>query len=204
MTKYTITEALLKLKITSKKITDAVEELLVGFTTTNSKTVVPVGFKNQEEFKKEAGSRIDRVSDLIRFRDRLKGAIVSSNATTRVKVGQQEMTVAEAVERKQSITFKKLVLSKLQSNLVTLENGANQRNSQLDRQADEFIKGLTTAAESDRLQMRKTWIESNLTVLVTADNLRSTIEKLQNEIEEFETNVDVALSVSNARTEIEV
>lgn len=51
--------------------------------------------------------------------------------------------------------------------------------------------------------LRKTYIENNKYDLIDPLDVASIMEKLENEINEFETEVDAALSVSNALTVIE-
>ena len=55
---------------------------------------------NEEEFKKRTTSDFQSLNDLIKRRNQVKNAIVSSNAVTKVTVGGQTMTVAEAIEYK--------------------------------------------------------------------------------------------------------
>lgn len=56
----------------------------------------------------------DKVMGLISYRHKIKALVVQSNACTKVIVGKEEMTVAEAIERKQSIQYEKDLLEVMQ------------------------------------------------------------------------------------------
>lgn len=204
---YTVTEALVKLKLTDKKIADATTQTLVGYVTTQGNPVVPAGFKNVDSYRNEVKSRLDSVEGLIRFRDRLKKAIVESNARTSVTVGSKLMTVAEAVEAKTSVAFKKLLLQRLVGQMLTLENQVNTLNANVESKVDSVVQqhmnGLSSTDE-ERLNYRNKWLQANRATLVTHEKLRESINSLQKEIEDFESNVDVALSVVNAKTVVDV
>ncbi len=207
-TKLTVTEGLVKLKLTQKKIADAQGRLHCGTVGTKGSRTVVAGFKDNEEYKREIKSRLDTVNGLLLYRDSLKRAIITSNANTKVKIGSREMTVAEAIEFKQSINIKKSLFELLNKNLNTLNAQLNQANANLDARADAFVtqlfNGNANATEEDRKKARENWIENNRAVAITHDSLKDTVEKLGEEIVEFEGSVNVSLSVCNAKTEIEV
>jgi hypothetical protein len=207
MATYTVTEALVKLKLAQKKIDAGIANTLTGVIgSKGTSTMAPAGFKNTEEFKNEVKKRLDSVCGLIDFRNRLKKAIVESNAKTTVVVGSKNMTVAEAIETKNSIESTKNLLSKLVSDWTTLESLVNQKNASLETRADQYVTQLfqmnAGASEADKASARKNFIENNMNVIVTYENTRNLIEKLKNDIDEFESNVDVALSVVNATTSV--
>lgn len=207
MTELTITEALVKLKLADKKIEQATSSVLVGWVVTNGSKAVPAGFPNVDSVKTEIQKRLDSVQGLVRHRDILKKAVVESNARTPVKVGNQQMTVAEAIETKQSIKHRKALLSKLESELAHHEKSINTINAQLEVKADQYVTNLfqgAVADENQRQQARKNYIEANTAYLLTHDSTRKVAERLRQEIDEFETNVDVALSVANAKTLIQL
>lgn len=208
MAAYTVTEALVKLKLASKKIEDSIIGNLTGVLATKGATVAPAGFKSVEDYKSEVKKRLDSTNGLIEFRDKLKKAIVESNARTSVSVGRKTMTVAEAIETKHSIAAKKLLLEKMVNDWRNLETQVTQRNSNLEARADQYVTQLfqqnPSATEGDKVLARKSFIENNAAIIVTHDTIRESIERLKNDIDDFETNVDVALSVVNATTTVSV
>lgn len=209
MATYTVTEALAKLKLTNKKIENATSQVLIGYTVTGGNKTVPPGFRDQEEFKKEVKARLDSAAGLVAFRDKLKKAVVESNARTKVVVGKKEMTVAEAIETKASIKNRKALCLHLTNNLMMMKTRVATHNASLDGKADEHVSktfgaSAATVPEADRAACREAYLKNNTAYLVTHDSLESYTDQLRDEIEDFEMNVDVALSVVNARTEIHV
>ena len=94
----TITRALSSLKNLDKKI-----EKLIG-----SAVFVSVRgeLRQPDNDSLRAVELLQQIQDLQTHRDKLKSAIVISNANTRVKIAKETMTVAEAIERKKSIKHK--------------------------------------------------------------------------------------------------
>lgn len=206
MSEYTVTEALVKLKQATKKIEDATKYTFVGQVATKAASVAPAGFKSVDEFKQEVKRRLDSVNGLITFRDKLKKAIVESNARTNVVVGSATMSVAEAIETKHSITAKKALLVKLVTDWQALERDVNAKNSNVEARADQYVTTLFSqnpaAGEEEKSRARTQFISNNTAIIVTHDNVRNVIEGLKTDIENFEANVDVALSVVNATTKV--
>lgn len=204
----TVTEALNALKLTNKKIEDATGRVVIGFVTTAGSKNVPAGFSSRDEYVNEIQSRLDSVNGLVRYRDNLKKAVVVSNARTTVKIGSAEMTVAQAIEQKESITYKKKLLNHLETQFNTAQQQVDRHNATLEGRADEFVTKVAAAGQTmtaeERMNTRKRWIEENTASLVTANNTRKTIDSLREEISNFESNVDVSLSVVNAKTVITV
>lgn len=208
MTEYTVTEALVKLKLANKKTEDATRYTVTGVVATKAAVVPPAGFKNVEDFKSEIKARLDSVTGLIGFRDKLKKAVVESNARTEVVVGGKIMTVAEAIETKHSIAAKKALLNKLVTEWRALEAVADQKNATLEQRADQYITQLFSqnvgASEADKATARKNFIENNTALILTHDVTKGYVEQLKADIDNFETNVDIALSVVNATTKVTV
>ena len=61
--------------------------------------------KTVQEFLDDAVSKLQSANDLINYRRALKSAVLQSNAVTKVTVADKEMTVAEAIEYKNSISL---------------------------------------------------------------------------------------------------
>lgn len=109
-----ITQALARLKLLRKRIENTIED---GEFIKMKTKKVPFDI---EEFTRHAKASHQSFKDLLTFYNKIKSAIVISNATTNVSIGGKSYTVAEAVERKRSIEFEKDLLErmKLQHNLV--------------------------------------------------------------------------------------
>ena len=167
-----------------------------------------------DTFKDNMKSGYQKTIDLIARRDAMKRAVVLSNATTKVNVGDNSYTVAEAIELKNhGMEFKKALLQYLSAAYGSAQNEFNKNNDEaLEKKAEKYILDVIAAQpkdskmsiDSDAMKaLRKTYIENNTYDLVDPLGVAKVIEALDAEINEFNTEVDAALSVSNAVTVIE-
>lgn len=200
-TTYTVTRALVELKTVAKKINKLI----------NNSTFLDYDVPNQKRNHDAvdcAVSNYQAVRDLINFRNRIKYAIIASNAVTKVRVGGQEYTVAEAIDMKESVGFLRELLDKLrtQRNSVrsTLEYHNQQAQAKLDRLLEvEFGKGQKSDV-THISSITDAFMKSNRGELVDPLNVDEKILQLEETVEGFEREVDFALSESNATTHITV
>jgi hypothetical protein len=116
MTVITVTDALAELTLLQKRIESARAALEKGnLITVVEVGKVPTGFKSREEYEVNAKALVQRVQALLDRRRAIKRAIVLSNASTRVTVAGEEMTVAEAIEMKNFIAYYEAILDTMQS-----------------------------------------------------------------------------------------
>ena len=102
MEKMLVTQALNELKLLDSRIEDATNNaIFVIAAKKNEKKVNPNLTK--EDFEIRSKAFYQSIMDLIERRKKIKAAIVASNAVTKVTVHDEEMTVAEAIERKSTI-----------------------------------------------------------------------------------------------------
>jgi len=67
----------------------------------------------QKDFESKAASDFQSINDLIDRRSRIKSAIVKANATTQVTVGNKTMLIADAINFKSAIVFKRNLITRL-------------------------------------------------------------------------------------------
>ncbi len=162
----------------------------------------------EEDFKKKTQAEHQSLNDLIKRRNAIKNAIVLSNASTNVQVAGQTMTVAQAIEYKQTITYKRALLDnfKLQRQRVIVDSEAHRQRVQ--NKIDDNIRiicGKDTKPDANTLQTISDGITKGDPIDVFDPlGLEETIKKLENEIHEFSANVDYVLTESNALTNITV
>jgi len=167
-----------------------------------------------KEFQESIKSGYQKAIDLMKRRDAMKRAVVLSNATTKVKVGENEYTVAEAIEMKNhGMEFRSALLRQMNSAYVTAQNDlARNSGETLEKKAEKYVLDVIAAQPKDSKMtvdseamktLRKTYIENNTYDLVDPLDVAKIMETLDAEINEFNTEVDAALSVSNALTVIE-
>lgn len=202
----TVSRALTELKTLNTRIEKKVNEAQFIYGCKQSSKKVD-GIQTREEFGQNAKSQYDSIVDLIDRRNEIKTKIVQSNAETKVKVGDYEYTVAEAIERKSSIELDKLLLNKMkqQYNFVLID--VQRKNDQVDAQLNEHLTtvfGAEVKQKEDSTLLTENFRKQHGYEIVDPLKLKDKIDKLEKEIEDFETEVDAVLSESNAINKITI
>jgi hypothetical protein len=164
-----------------------------------------------DELKEHMKSNYQKVTDLITRRNAIKRAVVLSNAITKVIIGGVEYTVAEAIEMKNhGIEHYALFLGHIKREYASAKREIETNNGdKLEAKADTYITTLYGNSDMKNLSeevqsTRKDFIASQTYELIDSIGVESVIEELEKTIDEFIVDVDSALSVSNALTEIEI
>jgi hypothetical protein len=198
-----ITQGLAELKLLDKRLSKRLDGPAWAAVSTKTNRV------NEDELKKSAEAFYKSYMDLVSRRDTIKRAIVLSNAKTAVTIGGTwKGTVAEAIEYKSSLTYKKKLLDKMKENVLGAEveykNAVEERDSRLDRLlSSELGKDVKTNPDTIAA-LSASFQESNKIVIVDPLNLKSKASELEEEIDAFEANVDWVLSETNGKTLIDV
>lgn len=195
-----VTQALAELKLLDKRLQKGLER--VNWMAVSTK-VRPV---NEKKLEETAKAEYQSYMDLVNRRQAIKQAIVQSNATTKVKIGQWEGTVAEAIEYKTAVAYKEKLLAVMKHQVVTTnqQRDAEELNmaTRLDRLlASELGKDVKT--NPDTIQALTTsFRENNKVAVVDPLDLEEKTRALEDELESFTSNVDWALSEANGKTTI--
>ena len=202
---FTLTRALVELKLYDSKIEKAIKELKPVSYAIN-KIVVDYR-QTKEEFLDNYKAQMQSVSDLRKNKTTLKNALMKANAETIVKIGEKEYTILEALNRKNDIRTEQLLISQLKNHLnnaiartenikndieANIERTINSRSSSSSNQSKDYVQ---TIRDSYKDQMPE---------LVNADVVEKLITEKEAEITEFIAEVDFALSEINAITKIKV
>jgi len=203
----TITEALVKLKTLDNRIQRAVSVL-------NPVTVVtgknsPRGFNTTVEFEGKAKADFKSAQDLIKYRQTVKGAIVAANATTPVVIGGKTLTVAQAIERKNSIKYEKTLLSQISQNYASILRHQISLDMEAEKKLETQLlavlgKDVKSRDSSEAEAQTKLFWDNNKPRIIDPLDSKKLIESLEKDITEFEGEVDFRLSEANAMTKIEV
>ena len=207
----TVHKALAELKTMDDRISKAIRETTYVLAVKHS--AEKINGMTVANFKEKMRSGYQKATDLIARRDAMKRAVVLSNATTKVKVGENEYTVAEAIEMKNhGMEFRSALLRQMNSAYVTAQNELNRNSGEtLEKKAEKYVLDVIAAQPKDSKMsvdseamktLRKTYIENNTYDLVDPMDVAKIMETLDAEINEFNAEVDAALSVSNALTVI--
>lgn len=207
--KMTIHKALCELKTLNSRILKTIQN--ATFVVANKHSNSKIAGLTIQEFNDLTKSDYNRAIDLINRRNAIKRAVVQSNAVTKVKIAGQEYTVAEAIDMKNcGIEFSEQLRGKMNSDLAKAKKEADKNNGKdLEKRADEYIKSLYGAVDSKNMSddIKKThsdFITSQTYELVDPLDIQEKIDALEEKNVSFIVEVDAALSVSNALTEIEI
>lgn len=209
----TVHKALAELKIIDDRINNAI---------TSGTYVIANKHSNQkihgmtiDEFRTQMKADFQKVSDLIARRNAIKRAVVASNAVTKVKVGDTEYTVAEAIEMKNhGMEFKEYFMRAISSQYVRAKNELDLNSGDpLEKRAEQYVlsviqaqpKDSKMAVDSDAMKnLRTQYIKDNQYDIIDPIGVKDVIDGLDTEVSEFLTEVDAALSVSNAITVLDI
>lgn len=206
--KISITEALTELKLYDSKINKALSSST--FVGAKKKSSDKVGVTTLDNFINNAKSGYQSISDLIVNRAKIKSAIVQSNALTKVEVAGRTYTVAEAIERKNSIEYDKNLLMEMKAQWSKYSNAVLKENAKVDAQVDKMLETFLgkdsekKISETDLSTISDPYREKNEFELIDPLNLYEKIQDLESQIDAFEAEVDTRLSISNSITYIEV
>lgn len=211
--KMTVHKALAELKIIDDRINNAI--VSGTYVIANKHSNTKIHGMTIDDFKTSMKSDFQKVSDLIARRNAIKRTVVASNAVTKVKVGDVEYTVAEAIEMKNhGMEFKNTLKMYIERQYTNAKNEFDKNSGDsLERRAENYVlsviqaqpKDSKMAVDSDAMKnLRAQYIKDNTYDIIDPIGVKDVIEKLDNEISGFITEVDAALSVSNALTMLDI
>lgn len=204
-----LTRALAEVKLLEKRVAKQSSELQPIAVKVGGKIKQP--FQVEEtKFKADVQSAWDSITDLIKRRQKIKRALNKANAETEVTIGDQKMTIAEAIDMKSFI--------KNQENLLNyLRQEKARSNTQIERINEKVNQGLQKLLEQhfskegnarpkqeDMQEISEPYLKNNQAALVDPINIDEKIKELQKQIDEFILNVDFSLSEINSKTEITI
>lgn len=182
--------------------------LLIGAKKKSADKVNSTDYTKEQYVQKVEAELQSHEADVARF-SRIKSAVVLSNATTKLMVGDREMTVAEAIETKSTIQYKKDLLARMKSKRREIYSSVEIYNDKVEYNLDNQLASLgvkdkNSAAGENLASFMEQYRNQNAWEVIDPLKLDEKIAALEDEILEFETNVDVALSQSNALTTITI
>jgi hypothetical protein len=200
----TITRALSELKLQQKKYDKKVEELQVIAIKQGTKLRRPFMGQTPEDFSDKSKAAYQSLMSTMDRIIMIKTKIDESNAKTKIKIGQVEMTVQQALVEKKFITLKKSLLRKLQDLKATNNRDLENAELELTRSAEDFRKVFAgngnNKSEADIETAVENYKKSEEISIVDAIGIDNEIAKLDAYIDDFESNVDFVLSESNSKT----
>lgn len=206
--KMTVHKALAELKMLDKRIIDSISG--AQFCTPNRASNTKIGGVEIAEAKDAMKRQFQSCQDLINRQIAIKKAVILSNAKEKVTINGVEYTKAEAIAmHNQGMEYKDALLTQLTNQYKSAQSYCDRHNIDLPeeaaREAERFYANDTSDNKAEKIKKAiDDKIESGTYSIVSGVDITNEIEKLKSEIDAFMTEVDAALSVSNAVTEIEV
>ena len=203
----TIHAALSYLKTADKRITKALDtDTYVTYAKVGADKINGV---SAPKVKEEMKSSYQAVTDIIKTVEAIKKAVSKSNAENTIIVCGDEMTVAEAIYMMQyGINVKKSLLQNLRTQYASARNSVDRYNRDVEQRADKFIESMFGSKEKatgqEAINARDAYIRQNTYEVIDPVGLMDKIKSLEVWINEFETEVDGAIQVSNATHTIEI
>lgn len=206
MEKMTIHRALSELKLIDAKIEKAIAAVNPSGIYQKDKLIN--GQTKEEEFEKDAKGYYDQALSLIARKTMIKSAIVQSNGKATVVIAEKTMTVADAINAKATVKFKKTLIQSLVGRHRAVVANMNNNNTLVQQNVQKLLeaalgKDAVKAGKDDVESIRKPYLEANEFHMFDPLAVNKKIEHLEKEIGEFEADVDAVLSESNAVTFIE-
>ena len=209
MEKILVTKGLNELKLLDSRIHRKLTE--AEFISAAKLSSVNVDGKvSKEAFKTNAKADYQSITDLIKRRSLIKSAIIKSNAITTVKVGKKIMTVAEAIDRKSSIEYEKGLLYTLKNQFKKATDIVENKNLKVDESIEQLLntaygkEGKEKISQGSYDAISEPYKKANEYGLVDSLEVQKLIKSFKDEIEDFESEVDTVLQISNSTTLIEI
>lgn len=195
-----------ELKMLDKRINGGIAKLDVIGIKKGDKFLKPM---SEETFSKEANSDLESLETLIKRRYELKRALILANAENKVSINGMFITIAEAIDYKSVIEYKKKEYNRLR-NLYSEALEKYERECKKNEDGlEKFILTLTgkdsSKLSSDELSsLTEAYNKSNEIKMVDPLSLKNKLDKLKEEIDEFENEIDSVLSEANATFQVEI
>lgn len=206
-----ITRALTRAKTIEKQLARLVESQYVVTLMKREVDDVSDVFKDNLKMTK---SNFDQFNDLFAELNNIKAAVRKSNEVTKVVIGGEELSVADALVYKNTIVYRNNFLDRITRENRNAESRVEQskinadnkfasvrenliKNSQGQDVSEDYLK--TVLTEEER-RLKKAIIEVKVSGI---NNVNEYIEAERKRIDTFIEEVDYVLSESNATTIIE-
>ena len=189
MKKITITQALVEIKILEDRIYKSINDV------PTLQTVLvddedQLGNLDKEKIEKNFQSYVDKTKQLIKNYRELKSAVSESNATETLTIGEETMTVAEAIVKKNTIQYDIQFVNKIKQQYTLDSERTTKKRQEVLRMQLENIK------DDTKLKVN--------TEIIEPDNIEDIIKQMEDALSDFISSIDVSLNIHNATTTIEV
>lgn len=197
-----VTQGLAELKLLEKRLSKSLTRVKWSDVSSKNNKI------DEIQLKKLAESEYQSYNDLLKRRDTIKRAIILNNATTNINIGNWSGSVAEAIEQKSNLEFKKRLVENMKFSLLSSQEDFKRKELDLERRLDNLLQselGKDIKTNPDTINaITVSFKETNKIIHHDPLNLKDKIEKLESEVEDFETNVNWKLSEINGKSTITI
>lgn len=199
----TMHQLLAEIKLTKAKLDNTTSKLFVSHKKHSDMVVDSVPVEKAEQIMR---GNLDSVRHLISNLTEYETVRYKSNANTSVEIAGKTMTVADAIKRKENIKYEKDLLNELERQYKGVTRNISAENAKLEMNAKSKVDAIKTDSMSAEslMEIMKADIEANTYEMIDPNNIVELIRSMKDDINSFETEVDAALSTSNALTVVEV
>lgn len=208
--KITITRALAELKTLQARYNKAVSDLNLVAVKQGNKLRGENSHYKEEDFIEKAMSLNNKATGLYKRILLIKTSIDKSNSETTVTVGGDTMTIQEALVIKNHVSLRENYLETLKRLRMISRREYEKAESENQASVEKLIGGTISKEQPENLKeaARKeaeAYVEKTRGLgLVDPCGIDDLIEKTEESITEFKTNIDYVLSESNSTTYIEI
>jgi hypothetical protein len=206
--KYTITRGLSELTMLKDRHQKEIMKMNLIAVKQGAKIRKPNSSYDEKSFIEQANQSYQSVLDIERRILLIKNQIDMSNFTTKVKIGDIEMTVQEALNMKRLIDLKQtrlMYLKTLKSRATSdYDAGIEENRRRIEKMSQDQMSGGGSKAGDAEKEIVESVEKIYKMDFIDPIKLSDEIMKLEAEIDDFDNNVDYVLSESNSTTYIEV
>ena len=215
--KMLMTQALDERDLLVKKINDKIEKIRLVDVKKRNEEKTAENRNSVEEFKQNAESAFQQITDLIERYQRLDAAIIASNAATWIETIYGRYTVADAIALRNRLkgegvysdeaSFEDSIIEQFRKQYQNAIMTADTKNKIIERQAEEMRMSIlgrdNKTKESKSLDVVDAYIRENTTEVVDPLDVTQKCQSLKERTEALLSELDTQIKVSNATTVIE-
>jgi len=208
MKEMSLTRALNEVKMTEKKISQLNAKNNGWLTITKNGKLQNSMFDNLDQFKAGVKKDKQRLKDLVTYRNEIKSKLLIANNSTTVTVNGEDMTIAEAIDRK---AFSGVLVQQYRAIKGEVDTVIREYEYEMDALDTKVENTINKALEGDGKKdpavikgIEDSVRENNKIILEDPSNIRKWIEEQFEATAEFLNEVDFCLSEINAKTTITV
>lgn len=219
MTEMTLHRALAQRKTTKARINNELENIKTRFIAITVGTRGVVDGEPIADVEASIKGTYDKIMALIDNFDSLNAAITAANAGVTSKTSdiakikldflEKEVTLADIIQLKESMKFRRKLLTVMSNQLVRATMSINQAQVTVDQRCDTMLSGMkngndTSTSKADLDAMVKTFHENNDYKMVDPLHLGTLIKEMKDKLDAADVEIDSKNSELNALTKITV